>query len=355
MRKLLSIVGARPQFIKASALSREWKRGDYGVEEQVLHTGQHHDEQMSEVFFRELGMAPPHHRLSVSTGNVAVRMGEMVAGIADVVERERPDALLVYGDTDSTWAGAWVAARWGIPLAHVEAGLRSFDRSMPEEVNRVLTDHVARWLFCPTDEAVDNLMREGLTEGVVRTGDLQWDTARWMADALEAPAAQEGVLLTLHRPSNVDDPDRLRRWLEAIAQLGERVHFPIHPRTGAVCERIWGGDWRRELAGMGFELTSPLGYRALIERVQSVRAVITDSGGLQKEAYGFSKPCVVTRPVTEWVELVEHGAVHLCGEPDGVAAAWEWVAQAVPPEVGLYGRGQAARQIAEAMSQSPWP
>jgi UDP-GlcNAc3NAcA epimerase len=355
MRKLLSIVGARPQFIKASALSREWERGDWGVEEQVLHTGQHHDEQMSEVFFRELGMAPPHHRLSVSTGNVAVRMGEMMAGIAAVVERDRPDALLVYGDTDSTWAGAWVAARWGIPLAHVEAGLRSFDRSMPEEVNRVFTDHLARWRFCPTDEAVNNLKREGLSQGIVRTGDLQWDTARWMADHLAKSAGQDGVLLTLHRPSNVDDPERLRRWIEAIAQLGERVHFPVHPRTGLVCERIWGTGWRLELAGMGFELSEPLGYLALIERVQSVRAVITDSGGLQKEAYGFQKPCVVTRPVTEWVELVEHGAVHLCGNPEGMAAAWEWVAQAVPPEVGLYGNGQAARQIAEAMSRSPWP
>lgn len=355
MRKLLSIVGARPQFIKASALSREWKRGDWGVEEQVLHTGQHHDEQMSEVFFRELGMEPPQHRLSVSSGNVAARMGEMMQGIAEVVDREEPDALLVYGDTDSTWAGAWVAARWGIPLAHVEAGLRSFDRAMPEEVNRVLTDHVARWLFCPTDEAVRNLQREGVTRGVVRTGDLQWDTARWMADHVVASGGQEGVLLTLHRPSNVDDPKRLRRWLESIALLGERVHFPVHPRTGAVCERIWGADWRAELARMGFELSGPLGYRALIERVQAVRAVITDSGGLQKEAYGFQKPCVVARPVTEWVELVDQGAVHLCGEPEGLASAWQWVAHAVPPKVGLYGHGAAARQIAEAMSQSPWP
>lgn len=354
MKRILSIVGARPQFIKASALSREWATGDWGVVEEVLHTGQHHDEGMSGVFFRELGMAEPAHRLHIRSAGVAGRMGDMVVGIAEVVERTRPDALLVYGDTDSTWAGAWVAARWGIPLAHVEAGLRSFDRSMPEEVNRVLTDHVARWCFCPTDEAVRNLEREGVREGVFRTGDLQWDTANWMAEQVPEPAVREGALLTMHRPANVDDPGRLRQWLEAVAALGVRVHFPVHPRTAAVCERTWGEGWRAALEAMGFALSGPLGYRELVERVRSVQVVLTDSGGLQKEAYGLRRPCVVLRPVTEWVELVEHGAARLCAEPEAVAEAWLWAQGATAPPPGLYGDGRAAREVARAMSESAW-
>ncbi len=355
MRKLLTIVGARPQFIKASALSRTLQDAKWGIEEVVLHTGQHYDEAMSDVFFRELGMAEPAHRLHLQATGIAARMGEMVAGIAEVVEREQPGALLVYGDTDSTWAGAWVAARMNLPLAHVEAGLRSYDRAMPEEVNRVLTDHVARWLFCPTDEAVRNLAQEGIVNGVHRTGDLQWDTAWWMAQEQGSRSEKpEGVLLTLHRPSNVDEPERLRRWMEGIAGLGQHVHFPVHPRTAAVCERVWGPDWPQVLAGWGFELLPPLGYADLIATLQRVEAVITDSGGLQKEAYGFQKPCIVARPVTEWTELVAAGAVRLCGEPEGLAGAWQWAGQAVPPAVGLYGAGQAAQEVATTLSQARW-
>lgn len=355
MRKLLTVVGARPQFIKASALSRALADPQWGIAESVLHTGQHHDDAMSEVFFRELGMAPPAHRLHLEDGGIAERMGQMISGIAAVVERERPGAMLVYGDTDSTWAGAWVAARMNLPLAHVEAGLRSFDRAMPEEVNRVLTDHVARWLFCPTDEAVRNLNQEGIVEGVHRTGDLQWDTACWMAAAQgDFAEGRDAVLLTLHRPSNVDEPDRLRAWLEGIASLGQRVIFPVHPRTAAVCERVWGNGWQSALQALGFVLEPPMGYTELIRTLQGVRAVITDSGGLQKEAYGFAKPCIVARPVTEWTELVAAGAVHLCGEPDALRAAWAWAEQAVPPAMGLYGTGEAAVEVAQTLSRAAW-
>lgn len=355
MRKLLTVVGARPQFIKASALSRALADPRWGIVELVLHTGQHHDDAMSEVFFRELGMAPPAHRLHLGVGGVAERMGQMIAGIAAVVEQERPSAMLVYGDTDSTWAGAWVAARMNLPLAHVEAGLRSFDRAMPEEVNRVLTDHVARWLFCPTDEAVRNLKQEGIVDGVYRTGDLQWDTAQWMASVQGAFAGQpDAVLLTMHRPANVDEPKRLRAWIEGIAALGQRVIFPVHPRTAAVCERVWGGGWQEALQALGFALQPPMGYAELIGTLQRVRAVITDSGGLQKEAYGFAKPCIVARPVTEWTELVDAGAVHLCGEPDGLKAAWAWSEQAVPPKPGLYGNGEAALEVAHALRRAAW-
>lgn len=355
MRKLLTVVGARPQFIKASALSRALADPRWGIVESVLHTGQHHDDAMSEVFFRELGMAPPVHRLHLDGGGVAERMGQMIAGIASVVEQERPSAMLVYGDTDSTWAGAWVAARMNIPLAHVEAGLRSFDRAMPEEVNRVLTDHVARWLFCPTDEAVRNLKQEGLVHGVHRTGDLQWDTALWMASEQGAFSGEpDAVLLTMHRPANVDEPNRLCAWLEGIAALGQRVIFPVHPRTAAVCERVWGSGWREVLQALGFVLQPPMGYAELIRTLQRVRAVITDSGGLQKEAYGFAKPCIVARPVTEWTELVDAGAVHLCGEPEGLKAAWAWQEQAEPPKSGLFGYGEAALEVAEALSSAAW-
>lgn len=354
MRKLLTVVGARPQFIKASALSRVLQDAKWGVEEVILHTGQHYDDAMSAVFFRELGMPEPAHRLKLSAVGTATRMGEMMTGIAEVVERERPGAMLVYGDTDSTWAGAWVAARWGIPLAHVEAGLRSGDRTMPEEVNRVLTDHVARWLFCPTDEAVRNLRAEGVMEGVHRTGDLQWDTAAWMGQNRPAATKSAGILLTLHRPSNVDDPNRLRAWLQAIAELNQQVLFPIHPRTAAVAVRAFGRDWNSELTAMGFTLSEPMGYADLVGALQSVDAVITDSGGLQKEAYGFQKPCIVTRPVTEWTELVEVGAVRLCGEPTELQAAWAWRQGARPTVAGLYGTGNAAAEVAEVLSQAAW-
>jgi UDP-GlcNAc3NAcA epimerase len=354
MRKLLTIIGARPQFIKASALSRVLLDERWGIQEEVLHTGQHHDEAMSAVFFKELGMHAPQHKLHLQSSKMADRMGEMMAGIGAVVEQIQPDAMLVYGDTDSTWAGAWVASRFGIPLAHVEAGLRSYDRSMPEEVNRVLTDHVANWLFCPTDEALKNLAREGIREGIIRTGDLQWDTATWMAQQSEQLSPAEGALLTLHRPSNVDDERRLRAWVEAIENLNQRVFFPVHPRTAAACQRIWGANWSTHLKDRGFHVSGPLGYQALIDRIRSVRAVITDSGGLQKEAYGFQKPCIVVRPVTEWVELVEVGAVRLCENPADLAGAWKWVRNAPSPPVGLYGEGQAAIEIAQALSETSW-
>ena len=366
MKTLLTVVGARPQFIKASALRRVLAEGRHGLREVLLHTGQHGDDAMSGVFFRELGMAPPERQVTLPVsavgGGVPARFGAMVEGIWRAVEEERPDALLVYGDTDSTCAGAWVAARSGLPLVHVEAGLRSYDRAMPEEVNRVVADVLADLCLCTNADAAERLRGElgpvrGAAVGIHVVGDVMLDVARFVAGDALVPRSARAVL-TLHRPSNVDDPARLAAWLDAVGGLavpgnpaGEVV-FPVHPRTATGCARLFGEAWVEALASRGIRALPPVSYLEMARLVQGAELVVTDSGGVQKEAFYFRRPCVVARPVTEWTELVAGGYAVLAPEPADLASAASAALAAAPTldfDAPLYGDGRAAERTADLL------
>ena len=359
--KVVTVLGARPQFIKAAPLSRALAARP-GVEEVLVHTGQHYDAQMSDVFFRELGIPAPRHHLGVGGLGHGAMTGRMLEAIEGVLLAERPNAVLVYGDTNSTLAGALAAAKLHVPVAHVEAGLRSFNMAMPEEVNRRLTDHVSRWLFAPTAAAVANLAREGIESGVHRTGDVMYDaalqfgeTARRRSGVLARLGLAGGgyLLATVHRAENTDDPARLRAIFAALAEVsaGIPVVLPLHPRT------------RKLLAGIGFRappglrMIDPVGFLDMAMLEQSARAIATDSGGVQKEAYFYGVPCVTLREETEWVELVEAGANRLAPPLDAgaVAAALRGaVATRLPSDLprDLYGEGRSAERIAELLAGS---
>lgn len=353
MKTILTVVGARPQFIKASVLSRLLQAEGGSLREVMVHTGQHTDDRMSAVFFSELGIPEPAYTLPISAEGVLARAGEMLTGLQRVIEAVKPDAILVYGDTDSTLAGAWAAARLGLPLIHVEAGLRSADRQMPEEINRIGADHWATHLCCPSEDAAAQLRNEGIFTGdsmgreVAVVGDLQCDAALF-AGSSQSPSGP--VVLTLHRPSNVDDPVRLKAWLEAVGNAlksrGLRALFPVHPRTEKVLEQIWGSDWGPALQGRNIDTSAPLGYMDLMEHVGRTPWVLTDSGGLQKEAYVLGRRSVVLRPVTEWRELVEHGIVVCAGEPEDLEGRIaEIEANRGWPESALYGAGEAGPRL----------
>jgi len=307
--KLVTIVGARPQFIKAAPVSAALQTS--GHEEILVHTGQHYDRQMSDVFFEELGIPPPAINLGVGSGPHGRQTAAMLAGIESVLMEHQPDCVLVYGDTNSTLAGAIAACKMNVPLAHVEAGLRSFNRSMPEEHNRVLTDHCADILFCPTDTAVQNLAREGITEQVFRVGDTMYESmqrfdaaAAARVQLLDALGVAPGryLLATIHRASNTDDDAVLRTLIETLATLGEPVIFPVHPRTAARIESNRLVPKSAEL-----KLIPPVGYLDMLVLERHARIVLTDSGGVQKEAFFFGVPCVTLRAETEWVETVAAG------------------------------------------------
>jgi len=341
--KVLSIVGARPQFVKCAPVSREVRK----VHEEVLvHTGQHYDYLLSEVFFRDLGIPTPDYHLDIGSGSHGVQTGRMLAAIEEVIAKEEPGIVLVYGDTNSTLAGALAAAKMHVPVAHVEAGLRSFDRRMPEEVNRILTDHCSDILFCPTATAVRNLAAEGVTAGVHLTGDV-------MVDALQQnlPLARERstvdlprkgyYLATVHRASNTDDPAALRAIMGAFALLDGPVVFPVHPRT------------QKKLAGYGIapaanvRIVEPLPYFDMLALLSGARAVLTDSGGVQKEAYILEVPCVTLRENTEWVETVEDGWNVLVGaDTNRIVAETEKAGDARRRHSARFGDGHAAERIA---------
>jgi UDP-GlcNAc3NAcA epimerase len=359
---IITIVGARPQFIKAATLGAVLRLSDH-VQERMLHTGQHFDDNMSSVFFRELGIPAPHWNLGVSGGLHGAMTGAQLAGIEEVLVNERPDAVLVYGDTNSTLAGALAAAKLHIPVAHVEAGLRSFNRRMPEEVNRVLTDHVSHWLFAPTETAVANLQCEGISGPQVhQVGDVMYDAALHFSalararserpSALTALSGRPFVLATIHRAENTDESQRLRAIVEALIALSSEIDvvWPLHPRTRAVLAKL-GLDLD---ATTGLHCVAPLGYLDMIEMEQSAEMVITDSGGVQKEAFFFQKPCVTLRDETEWVELVDAGWNRLA--PPASAAALRTAFRSALGTSGEpvlpYGAGDAARRIAEILRGS---
>jgi UDP-GlcNAc3NAcA epimerase len=348
--RILSVVGNRPQFIKSGPLSLALRNA--GIDEIVLHTGQHYDRGLSDVFFDELGLDRPAHRLEAGSGTHAEQTARMLPGIERAVEDEQPDVLLVYGDTNSTLAGALAAAKLNVPVGHVEAGLRSFDRTMPEEINRIVVDRISAILFCPSDVAVANLAAEGIREGVHEVGDVMYDAnlrlapiARERSDALAAAGVEPGeyLVLTLHRAANTE-PEALGRIASALRRIDEHVVFPAHPRTTAA------------LAATGISLDSsvrvlpPAGYLDFAALASQARLVLTDSGGVQKEAYWYGVPCVTLRRTTEWVETVATGWNRLVGtDPDLIVQAVR-DARAPTERPVLYGDGRAAERIAERLS-----
>jgi UDP-N-acetylglucosamine 2-epimerase len=354
--KIVSIVGARPQFIKAAAVSRQLRQRHREI---LVHTGQHYDYQMSGIFFDGLEIPAPDVNLGVGSGPHGAQTGAMLAAIEEVLITERPDFLLVYGDTNSTLAGALAASKLGVPIVHVEAGLRSFNRSMPEEINRVVTDHLSDLLLCPSDVAVSHLATEGITRNVHQVGDVMLDVLNWAAERSQAntPAmlnrlrvtARSYLLATVHRGENTDDVARLSAIIAAFNAVDEPVLFPVHPRT------------RKAITAAGCHLAShiqlidPLSYVDMTALTRSARLVLTDSGGLQKEAYWMGVPCVTLRDETEWVETVGCGWNRLVGSD--TARIVDAVRSFAPagPQPMLYGDGQAAGRCVELLDARPEP
>ncbi len=353
--KIVAIVGARPQFIKAAPVSFALR--DAGIDEYLIHTGQHYDHKMSQVFFDEMGIPKPDVNLGVGSGNHGWQTGQMLMHIEEVLLAEKPDWVLVYGDTNSTLAGALAAVKSHIPVVHVEAGLRSFNREMPEEHNRILTDHCANLLFCPTQTAVNNLAKEGVVKGVHLVGDTMYDAVLQFAEIARQRSTilqnlslepKHYLLATVHRPYNTDVPKNLRNILGAFTDSGEPIVFPVHPRTRKKIDELG----KLEDLAPNIKLISPVGYLDMLMLEQNARLILTDSGGMQKEAYFFAVPCITLRPETEWVETVEAGWNQVVG------TATQMVAQVVqnfqPPKERpmLYGDGQAAEQIAKILSSN---
>ena len=353
--RVLTVIGNRPQFIKAAAVSPALRgRG----EETLVHTGQHFDDSLSRVFFEELGLPAPDRELGVAGGSNTSQTSRMLAALEPVIAEYAPDCVLVYGDTNSTLAGALAAAQAEIPVAHVEAGMRSFDRTMPEEVNRVLTDHLGALLLCPSETAVANLRREGVAGEVELVGDVMVDVAAAVQpragarlDLVEAHGVTPGayLLATAHRAGNVDDPSRLRRLVELLLGAGEPVVLPLHPRTRA---RLQDAGLLGNLADGGrVRVVEPLSYIELTALLCHARAVLTDSGGLQKEAYLAGVPCITLRPSTEWVETVETGWNTLVDlDLDAARAALASVSPGARPP--LYGDGHAGERVVDALARA---
>jgi UDP-N-acetylglucosamine 2-epimerase len=352
--QIVSIVGARPQFIKAAPLSRALRRNP-ATRELLLHTGQHYDDAMSAVFFRELDLPAPDVNLGVGSGTHAAQTAAMLTGIEAVLLDARPDGVLVYGDTNSTLAGALAAAKLHIPVAHVEAGLRSYDRAMPEEINRVLADHLAALLFCPTATARANLAAEGVTAGVHVVGDVMYDALRHnltLAAARPDPrmalglAGRSYLLATVHRAANTDDPTRLRAIVTALNALAEVVIFPVHPRTRAALRAL------DVPLAPHVRVLDPLGPLDMLRLEQQARLILTDSGGVQKEAYWLAVPCITLREETEWTETVAQGWNCLAGaDPARITAAVAGFApQGAPPP--LFGDGHTAEAITNILEEA---
>lgn len=347
--KLLTIVGARPQFIKAAAFSRAARQRHTEV---LVHTGQHYDTQLSDVFFEELALPRPDYHLGVGSGSHGAQTAQMLERLEPVIASEHPDRVVIYGDTNSTLAGALAAAKLGVPIAHVEAGLRSWVRDMPEEVNRIVADRLSTFLFAPTTTAVENLARESIVAGVTLTGDIMYD-----ALLRHAPIAAEKssiirdlgltpggyVLATVHRAANTDDPARLADIIDALQLLHEPVILPMHPRTRAA---LMGTDIEVEPP---VRIVEPVGYLDMLALEQAARMVLTDSGGVQKEAYLLGVPCVTLRDETEWTETLDGGWNVLAGaDTERILAAARRLRPERPP-APVFGDGHAAELMVEAL------
>jgi UDP-GlcNAc3NAcA epimerase len=349
--RVLSIVGARPQFVKAAVLSREFRAS--GIAEMLVHTGQHYDAQMSDVFFEELELPEPHRHLGVGSASHGSQTGEMMIRLEPVVQDANPDCVLVYGDTNSTLAGALVASKLHVPVVHVEAGLRSFNREMPEEINRLVADRLANLLLAPSEEAARQLLREGTTAAVEVVGDVMVDLALEAAGMLPArPAVLDRFglatkrfgLVTIHRAGNTDDAPRFASIIAGLRALPFPVIFPVHPRTRALCTALCVGS------GDNIVTCEPLSYGDMLALQVHARVVLTDSGGIQKEAITVGTPCVTLRDETEWTETLQSGWNVLVGaDPEKIAAAGE---RPVPDtRIYPYGHGHSGARIVAAMRE----
>ncbi|MFA6920223.1 MAG: UDP-N-acetylglucosamine 2-epimerase (non-hydrolyzing) [Gallionella sp.] len=356
--KVVTIVGARPQFIKAAVISREIAKHQ-GIREVIVHTGQHFDENMSDIFFEEMQIPTPHYHLDINSMSHGAMTGRMLEKIEEVLLLERPDFVMVYGDTNSTLAGALAAKKLHIKVIHIEAGLRSFNMSMPEEINRILTDRISDILCCPTEQAAKNLNDEGysnLPSKVVMTGDVMQDAAIFYREragsdkSIVSRLGLEGkkfVLCTVHRAENTDNLDRLRGIIGALNEISDEIEivFPVHPRTQKIIAE-------NKLA-LSCKTIDPVGYLDMVNLLTHAKIVLTDSGGLQKEAFFFAKPCVTLRDETEWVELIEGNFNSLAGaNQERIVSLFKTMCQAKPDFTkDLYGAGTAAKRIVALLEQ----
>ena len=344
--KILTILGARPQFIKAGSVSREIA-GHHEINEVIVHTGQHYDANMSDIFFDEMKIPKPDYFLGIGGKSHGAMTGQMIEKIEEVALKEKPDWMMVYGDTNSTLAGAIVASKLHIKLAHIEAGLRSFNMKMPEEVNRILTDRVSQILFCPTDTAVQNLENEGydnLDVKVVKSGDVMQDGAIFYKSLAKKPSydiQNEYILCTIHRAENTDDEKRLKNIFAALNEIAEQkqIILPLHPRTKKILKELQINTDR-------LTIIDPVGYLGMVWLIDNCSLVMTDSGGLQKEAYFFEKQCITLRDETEWVELVENGFNTLVGaDKTKILTAFNNTTAFSDKGLDLYGGGKASKNI----------
>jgi len=351
--KIISIIGARPQFIKCAPLSRSIRREH---EEILVHTGQHYDPEMSDIFFKELNIPQPDYNLGMGSSSHGEQTGKMLIEIEKVLHKEKPDIVLVYGDTNSTLAGALAASKLHIKVAHIEAGLRSFDRSMPEEINRVVTDHISDLLFCPTDTAVINLRKEGIISGVHNVGDVMLDALKYNQKIAEEKStiledldliSKEYLVATVHRPSNTDSLDNISSIVKAFCNSDLPIVFPVHPRTKKYLKQY--GLWEK-LHG-NVKIVPPLGYLEMLQLIVNARKILTDSGGLQKEAYMLGVPCITMRENTEWIETIEDGWNVLVG------ANYEKIMDSIEYFEGakyigeIFGNGDATGRICDILNR----
>ncbi len=377
MKKLLTIIGARPQIIKSAAISRAI-RARYAdkITEVIVHTGQHYDQQMSAVFFEELRIPLPDYNLQVGSGKHGEQTAKMIAGIESIIETEKPDFLIIYGDTNSTLAGAIAAAKVHTPIVHIEAGLRSFNKRMPEEINRILSDHVSTYLFPPTQTGFANLLNEGFrphnqalytidNPGVFMVGDVMYDNSlHFSAVAAERTTIvadlkmrpDNYILATLHRNNNTDEADRLNAIFGALQMITSTylmpLVMPLHPRTLKQMDVLLSPELYEAIrANPYIQLIAPVSFLEMTQLEQQARLVITDSGGVQKEAFFFKKPCIILRAETEWVEIVESGAALLCdADPKRIQGAYLQLLEADRIEFPmLYGDGTAAEQVLDKL------
>ena len=350
--KLVTVIGARPQFIKAAVVSRALQKYE-NIEEVIVHTGQHYDPDMSEIFFSELSIPKPKFNLNVSDYSHAEMTARMMMAVEDVFYKVKPDLVMVYGDTNSTLAASLVASKLHIPVAHVEAGLRSFNKSMPEEINRILTDHVSSYLFAPTKDALKNLQNEGFAKGqVFEVGDVMYDATKLFYDpTLENRFGKNYILTTLHRAENTNDLEILQKFLREIGQVSHfiPVIFPIHPRTKKIINR---NKLTLDTTG-SLRVINPVGYKEMLSLIANSLLVLTDSGGLQKEAYFMDKKCVTYRNETEWTELIDVGWNKLI-KPNTQSFTRELIDEFLAENVSyseLYGGGNASSKIASILFQ----
>lgn len=376
MIRILTVIGARPQIIKAAAISRAVKNHFVGqIEERILHTGQHYDSNMSQVFFDELGIPAPDYNLGVGSGSHGVQTAKMISGIEDVLINGNFDGIILYGDTNSTLAGAVAASKIHIPVFHIEAGLRSFNMTMPEEVNRIVCDQLSSICFSPTQTGIDNLTREGFLGSpakfkngkgrlVVNSGDVMYDNSMYFATLAEEKSdilsrlgvkPNEFILTTIHRPNNTDDPKRLTDILSSLLAITERdgitLVLPLHPRTRNLLDKnLDKAVYEKLISTPSVKIIPPASFFEIIVLEKNARIVMTDSGGVQKESFFFERPCVILRPETEWVEIVEHGAGIIAdADPGRIIEAYDKLIGTKPVFPPLFGDAHASEHILETI------